>query len=113
MEGVDGHGGISACVGKPGPGEIADDEPRAAGQPEQLRPVRGLIDCDGREVHPHKRAIAFSGHPQPRRSPGDAPAAEKAWSKSAAVGADTSTAGEGSSWLCDTTGYSTTSSGSC
>jgi hypothetical protein len=34
-------------VWKPGTGEIADREPRPPGQPEQRRPVRGLIYRDG------------------------------------------------------------------
>jgi hypothetical protein len=47
VEGVDGHGRVCAGLREPGAGEVTDDEPCPAGQTEQHRPVRSLVDCDG------------------------------------------------------------------
>lgn len=69
LRALDGHGGSSARVGKRGTDEITNDEPRPITQPEQRRPVCGLIGCDGREVHSHQPDIGFPGQPQPRSAP--------------------------------------------
>jgi len=73
VERVDRGGGVGGRSRKPGAGEITDDEPGPAGQPEQCGPVRGLLDRDRREVHSYQRGIRLPGQPQARAA---APAAQ-------------------------------------
>lgn len=66
MKSIDGDGGVGAATGKPGAGEIPGHEPGPADQPERVRPVRGVTDCDAREIHSHQRGIRFPGEPESR-----------------------------------------------
>lgn len=65
MQGVDGDNGVGDGIGQPGRGQVAHDEACRVGQPEQRRPLVGLLDGDGREVHPDQGGALRLGQPQP------------------------------------------------
>jgi hypothetical protein len=66
MQGVDGDNGVGGGSSQPGRGQVAHDKACLLGQPEQRRPLAGLLDGDGREVHPDQRGALRLGQPQPR-----------------------------------------------
>jgi hypothetical protein len=47
VQGVDGDDGVGDGIAQSGRGQVADDEAGHVGQPEQRRPVVGLLDTDG------------------------------------------------------------------